>query len=396
MRILIAHVRYRQRGGEDVVVDTEAALLRDAGHDVAVVDPSSEAFDELQLVTKLQIGLGAGDHHFGRTLVREAILAHAPDVVHFHNLYPLLGSGAIAEAAQLGCGTVQTVHNYRLGCIAGTHFRDGGVCESCRPLSHLAGVARGCYRSSRLASAAMARGVAAQWRQAVGVRLPDVLLCLTRFMMDRLIAAGLPREMVLLKPNGVVGPAATRREHSQRSGAVFVGRLSPEKGIQELLDGWSSDAPALKVVGVGPLEAPVRRYANGETGVTYVGTMCADDVRREIGSARVLIMPSRCFEGLPLVALEALSEGTPVTAFALGAGQMLREVDGCLLAAAEDFEQLRRISKRICTMGESDWTELSEKCTSVYERQYTPVRSLEGLESAYARAAEHASARLRR
>lgn len=386
MRILIAHVRYRQRGGEDVVVETEAALLRDAGHDVELLDPSSEEFDSLPFATKLQIGMSAGDHRYGHGLMRQAILAHRPDVVHFHNLYPLLGPGAIAEAARLGCATVQTLHNYRLSCVAGTHFRDGAVCEECSPGRHWHGIRHACYRSSVLQSAAMARSVSTQWQLAHGARAPHVLLCLTEFMRSRLIDAGVPGDALIVKPNGV--PGSTRRvPYKDRSGVVFVGRLSAEKGILPLLEGWEEAYPHLTIAGTGPLEEQIRRIVAHRSNVSCVGALGHDEVRAEIASSRAMVLPSVCYEGgLPLVALEALAEGTPVVGFAYGASLSLEDAGEGLLVELGGFDSLRQTASMVAHADEAAWGTLSRRCGEEHAERYELSRSLLGLESAYATA----------
>lgn len=390
MRILIAHVRYRQRGGEDVVVDTEASLLRDAGHKVVVLDPSSKAFDSLSMVEKLQIGLSAGDHRYGRRLIREAIANHDPDVVHFHNLYPLLGPGAISEAARLGCATVQTLHNYRSSCIAGTHFRGGAVCEECSFGHHGHGIRHTCYRSSVLQSLAMARGVSRQWRFAQGGRAPHVLLCLTEFMRGRLVDGGLPEQMLIVKPNGVPGSSSCV-PYERRSGVIFVGRLSPEKGVVQLVEGWEDGFPHLTVVGSGPLGDQVGRIAASRSNVSCVGTLGQGEVRARIASSCAMILPSRWYEGgLPLVALEALAEGTPVAAFALGASLGLSEVDDRLLVSAGRFDSLRSRVAGLSETDEATWNTLSGRCMQVHADRYSPTASLQGLERAYATAIRRA------
>lgn len=381
MRILIAHVRYRQRGGEDVVVDTEAALLRAAGHDVAVLDPSSQSFDWLPLATKLQIGLSAGDHRYGRRLVREAILAHRPDVVHFHNLYPLLGPGAIAEAASLGCATVQTLHNYRLSCLAGTHFRNGVTCEQCAPGCRGCGVAHGCYRQSRVQSWSMAGALDVQWAYLATHGLPHVEVCLTEYMHGWLLGLGARAETLVIKPNSV-RPTACRMPFADRSGAVFVGRLSVEKGIQRLVDAWPADAPILKVIGGGPLEAVLHKSRCNN--VVMTGPLSADDVRRELASASVCVIPSMCAEGLPTVALESFAEGTPVVGFDFGAvGSVIREQGAGMSVPFLDWDALVDVARHWCNASAGAWNERSDAALEVYRARFSHEANVSALSALY-------------
>jgi len=392
MKVLIAHIAYEQRGGEDVVVETEARLLREAGHDVSLLVVSSSRFRDLSRFEQTRIALRMDDHTYGRALIRAAIEEHRPEIVHFHNLYPLLGPGAIAEAASLGCATVQTFHNYRLSCIAGTHFRNGEVCERCRPGHHGAGVARGCYRGSRMQSLAMACGVTQQWRCLIKEGLPHVALCLTDFMRDRLIGLSAPGDALVVKPNSV--EVGGRAGWDNRAGVVFVGRLSEEKGIAELLDRWTRDMPELRVIGDGPLYHLVRQRCDERPNVRLVGRLDAEGVRKEIACARALVFPSRCWEGLPLVVLEALAEGTPVVAFALGAMTLLEQVSPELLVSYElGAAALGGAAARVCLLPGTRWAELSSRVVGLHEVAYSHEASIGALEAVYAglvfRGADH-------
>lgn len=385
MRILIAHVRYRQRGGEDFVVDNEAALLRSAGHDVAVLDPCSDTFDSLTLSTKLQIGLSPGAHRYGRVLVREAIEAHKPEVVHFHNLYPLLGPGSIAEAASLGCATVQTFHNYRLSCLAGTHLRNGETCEQCAPGRQGRGVLHGCYRQSRLQSWSMSRALDVQWTSLARRDLPHVGICLTDYMRNRLTNLGANAETLAVKANSV-RPTVGRVPFEQRSGAVFVGRLSIEKGIQQLVDAWPPHAPVLRVIGTGPLETALRQTSRAN--VVMLGPLSASNVRLELAHARVSVMPSTCFEGLPTVALESFAEATPTVGFDHGAvGALLAQQGWAAAVPFLDWPSLVHTAVSVCDAGRSAWTALSDTAVVLYDHEFTDSDNLTALESIYRLAA---------
>lgn len=393
MRVLVAHVAYRHQGGEDVVVDSEVRLLKEAGHHVAALVVPSDRFQSLPIVDRVSIVGRMGDHAVGHQLIREAIDEHRPDIVHFHNLYPLFGPGAMLEAARAGCATVQTFHNYRMSCVAGTHYWDGEVCEKCRPRSHTAGVIRGCYRQSRLQSAAMSRGVSAQWEALVELGLPHVGLCLTDFMRERLSQYGARPETLLVKPNSV--DSGQPLPWNERRGACFVGRLSSEKGAAELLSHWSEDLPPLTVIGDGPEGERIRtRYLESKN-IILSGQMGAAQVRSMLRQVRVLILPSLWYEGgLPLVALEALSEGTPVAAFDLGAMRDLRRLSPALASPPGDFDRLVQSAVSICQMPPREWAHVSEAAEAFHQSAYTHERNVVSLAAAYDLATGYAAGRV--
>lgn len=392
MRILIAHVAYRQRGGEDVVVANETELLRQAGHDVRTLIVPSAGFDALSVHERGRIALHMGDHAYGRRLIHDAVESVDPDVVHFHNLYPLLGPGAIREAAQMGCATVQTYHNYRLSCIAGTHFRNGVVCERCAPGDHTHGALFGCYRASRAQSCAMALGASTQWRMLVKERLPHRGICLTDFMRDRLIAHGAPASSLVVKANSVA--AGDPLPASERSGAVYVGRLSEEKGILQLLRAWAPDAPHLEVIGDGPLRSQVELDVAGKANISYRGAQDHRGAREALRRARVLAFPSLWFEGLPLVVLEALSEGTPIVGF--NAGSLARGVvaDGLWTVLVGQWPRLvEKCSSLVGSMMQKEWTMSSEGAQRMWSRRFSPSANLKSLLSIYETVAQERGAK---
>jgi glycosyltransferase involved in cell wall biosynthesis len=381
VRILIAHVRYRRWGGEDRVVQIERRLLEEAGHEVRLVAPGPIAVrDYPGVLRSLARGRTAGDA--GAIAMRAAIGDFSPEVVHVHNLFPLLGVGAVEAARDAGLPVVQTVHNYRYSCLAGTHFRDGGVCDLCAPCRYEAGVRYRCYRGSALQSRAMAAMLTDYWRSAVQGGGIATFIALAPFAAERLAGAGVEAARIVVKPNSVDASSSTRRWDS-RSGVLFAGRLSPEKGIARLVRAWSEDLPTLTVGGGGPEEGAVARATLGN--VLLLGHRSTEETRQLLRSARVLVLPSVWFEGgFPLVAMEALSEGTPVVAFDLGcmAGSLDARTGGALCPAG-DFECLCATAAEIARADESRWTEVSDAAVGSWAREYSHGANRERLLSVY-------------
>lgn len=365
MKVLIAHVRYRHRGGEDAVVEQEILLLRESGVEVESLILDSSHFDALPMGERLAIAVSQGDHAYGRRVMRAAIDRHAPDVVHAHNLFPLLGPGALIEASQAGCATVHTWHNYRASCLAGTHLLDGEVCVRCDVNGRIAGVMHGCYRDSKLQSLAYERGVRGQMR-AFAKDVPDAVLCLTDFQRRFYMEQGIPGSSLVVKPNSVA--EGKPLPWQERNGVVFVGRMSREKGILGLTQAWPLEAPLLTVIGDGPLLAQVRNVAEVKSNILVVGALSAADTRAAIRMARTLAFPSTWFEGLPLTVLESMAEGTPVVTFRGGA------VEGLIPAMAVhlgDFGAFIQTSESVALAAEDQWQQLSSECLRIFREHYT-------------------------
>jgi glycosyltransferase involved in cell wall biosynthesis len=378
MRVLVCHVRYRQAGGEDTVFETEIGVLRDAGVDVTTLDLSSADLGRLPLRARAEIMTRYTGHAWGRAVIRNAVERHRPDVVHFHNLYPLLGPGAIKEADALGCATVQTLHNYRLSCLAGTHLLKGAFCQLCGPTRFWHGVRHACYRASVPQSCFAAAGARRQWLQFINGGAPACWLALTPFMRDHFIGFGAPAERLLIKANSV----GEGRPHSRegRSGVFCGGRLSPEKGIVELMRSWPQDAPTLTIAGGGPLVDEMR--AHRSPNIRFLGPVKHDTMTAEIRKALVVAMPSISPEPLPLVALEAFAEGTPVVAFeAWSLGSVVRDISAdCVV----DFRDFSKLAKRALEIGSlSQWDQLSARCVELWRQTYSHEVNVAALLAAY-------------
>ena len=157
--VLIVHDRYRQAGGEDAVVANEAALLRGHGHRVSELIVDNDAIpDRSGPLAKARLAANTVWSFSAASAVRHRIEREHPDVVHVHNVLPLLSPAVLAAAHASGAAVVQTVHNYRLVCPAGTLFRDGRPCDDCVGLAiPLPAIAHACYRSSRARLVSSAR-----------------------------------------------------------------------------------------------------------------------------------------------------------------------------------------------------------------------------------------------
>ena len=231
MRIAIFHNRYRERGGEDTAVDTEAELLAKGGHDVVrcIVD-NREAL--ASPADALRVALSARRNP--ESAARAAALADAAplDVAHVHNFFPVLTPAVHEALAARGVPVVQTLHNYRLVCANGNLLREGRVCEECIPRGPCHAVRHGCYRGSRVQTLVWADATAHHRARDTWRRCVDRFVVPSAFAANKLVAAGLPRERVEVLPNVLADPGEPA---PPGRGAVFVGRLAPEKGVDLLI-----------------------------------------------------------------------------------------------------------------------------------------------------------------
>jgi glycosyltransferase involved in cell wall biosynthesis len=397
--VLILHNRYREAGGEDAVVEAERELLEANGHRVALVTVDNARIPEVSSATRaIRLAAGTVWSPAAVSLVRHAIEHRRPDVLHVHNFLPLLSPAVHRTARASGVAVVQTLHNYRLVCPAGTLFRDGRPCEDClgRPVAWPA-VVHACYRSSRPQSAVVAAMLATHrvlgtWHDKV-----DLYLAVSGFLRDRIVAGGYPADRILVKGNFVPDPrllgqsSDANGEAAERSGMLFVGRLSLEKGIDRVVERWGAipDAPDLRVAGAGPLEPLVREAAARNARIRFVGRLEPQAVRHAMATSDALVFASRWYEGQPMTILEAFAAGLPVIAPRIGSIPELVEDGrtGILFDAEEPGALAEAVMRamadpvRLRTMG----TEARAR----YERFHTPAANYRQLLDAYERALRH-------
>ncbi|WP_052667104.1 glycosyltransferase [Nitriliruptor alkaliphilus] len=386
MRILQLHTAYRQAGGEDRVVATEARLLRDAGHEVITYQSANPEG------VRTGLSLAAAPWNPARAQAASRVAARLqPDVAHVHNTWFAMSPAVLAPLRRLGIPVVMTLHNYRLVCAAATLFRDGATCEDCVGTHPWHGVRHACYRGSRAQSAVAAATIALHARRGTWHRDVDRFLALTEFGRQEFIAGGLPAARIAVKSNSVDDPGTRPEPPSASRTVVFLGRLTEEKGIRTLLDAWRRSPSQLRlvIVGTGPLEAQVRREASAR--VRVVGSLPLEEVTSLLLTARALVLPSIWFEGQGLVALEAAAAGLPVVLSDLGAmaGLFAPGADELLFPAGDVDALVGRLARLEDDRFVDGYAAHTRRC---FEERYTHDVGLRTLEDAYRDAIEHAVA----
>jgi len=314
MRVLVIHTRYKVPGGEEEVFSAEVALLREKGHEVESLVLENRELDLFPLPKQAAVTLW-NPAAFRR--VHKLIETHRPELVHLHNIFPLASPSVIHAAKRRGVPVVMTLHNYRLLCVNALLFRNGSNCEDCVGHFPWRGIIRRCYRSSIKASAVVAAKLGLH--RSLGTwKLVDRYIALTEFAREKFLQAGFPKEKVVVKPN-FLSPDPGKGKGGGGY-ALFVGRLSPEKGIRTLLEAWRRMAKRvpLKIVGDGPLAGAIEKEILGMPHVDWLGRKPRQDVIALMDRAEFLVFPSEWYEGFPMVLLEALAKGLPVLTTSIG------------------------------------------------------------------------------
>jgi glycosyltransferase involved in cell wall biosynthesis len=375
--VLSVHNFYRQPGGEDRVFADEASLLEQHGHTVVRYQEQNRRIAGVGISAS---GSALWSNRSFRRL-RSALRAQACGVVHFHNTFPLISPAGYYAAAAANVPVVQTLHNYRLICPAGTLLRDGAVCEKCIGRVPLPALIHGCYRGSRPATAAVAAMLAIHRVGGTWRRMVDAYIAPSEFARKKLIAGGLPPERIVMKPNFVAPDpgAGTGRAGREPGGyALFAGRLAEEKGVRTLLQAWErlGNAIPLVVAGEGPLGAR-------EGPVTFIGQQPREKIFALMRNASILIFPSICYECAPLTVIEAFACGLPVIASNIGSiPEFVDHGRTGLLFRPGDAEDLGRQVR--WTMEHPDRLALMRQAARrEFETKYTAERNYKMLTGVY-------------
>ncbi|MBC7871860.1 MAG: glycosyltransferase [Chitinophagaceae bacterium] len=375
MKILIAHNTYQQRGGEDAVVDAEIALLRNYGNEVATYRRHN---DELHTMSQAGAALSTVWSQRSSSQIEQICKNFKPDLIHVHNTFPLISPSLFWMASRSKIPIVQTLHNFRLLCVQAIFLRNGKVCEDCLGKLPWRAVVRKCYRDSALQSA-VAVGMLGTHRM-IGTYRERVTLyiALNAFCRDKYIQGGLPADRFRIKPNFVVSTELPLWKG--RSGGLFVGRLSSEKGLDVLMDALKiRDTTHVEIIGKGQLECQAKAFF----GERYLGNRSLDEILAKMGSAQFLVLPSICYENSPRTIVEAFSCGLPVIASRLGAlVDIIQDgVTGILFNPGDASDLAEKIAW--AESHTEEMLKMGQAARIEYEKKYTPERNYQMLADIY-------------
>jgi len=388
LNILSLHNYYQQPGGEDQVFAAEASLLREKGHQVAHYTLGNDQIAHMRWLGLARTTLwNDAVYKELRTLIRQL----RPQLVHVHNTFPLLSPSAYYAAKAERVPVVQTLHNYRLLCLNGLFFRDGRVCEDCRSRwVPWPGVLHACYHQSQIMSGGVAAMLTLHRILRTWTRAVDVYIALSEFAKSRFLAGGIPADKIIVKPNFLHPDPGMGMEREQF--ALFVGRLSTEKGIDTLLRA-SAQLPNihLKIAGDGPLMRHSKRTLEVQRleHINMLGLQPHETVMGLIKRARVLIFPSECYESFPTVIMEAFACGTPVIASRLGVASEVVQ-DGQTGMHFEPRDAMDLAAKmEWCSTHPKQTIEMGGQARRVFEKKYTAMENYQALIGIYEATAQH-------
>lgn len=379
MKVLFIHTKYKEHGGEDGVVKNEIELLQQNGHEVKALyfDNSQHTFLKLLLMPF---------NPFSYAKTKREISRFKPDVVHIHNLHFAASYAVIRAVSRTQTPMVKTLHNYRLLCPSGTlYFKNDLYLKSLsRPFPWKA-VKDKVFRNSRILTfwLAFSTWLHRKWGTFQKVNRYIVLNEQSRslFLASNL---QLKNNHLVMKPNFIQPNAVTQTATQRGNHYLYIGRLSSEKGIDVLLKAFASNGLPLTIIGDGPLRDDVLVAKAKNPLITWMGYQGKEIIDEQLRQCNALIVPSVCYEGMPLTIVEGFAAGTPVITSKLGAMQTIvtHNVNG-LLFTPNNADSLNKQLQRWQNIGETKKREFSVHALNTYKSKYTPQKNLSSLLSIY-------------
>lgn len=378
MKILILHTEYQHKGGEDTVVQQERTLLEQEHEVQTMIFRNHDGLKgALQFLCSIW-NVNAAHK------VKRHIRQFKPDVVHLHNWHFAMGPLVIRAIAGERVPIVVTLHNYRLLCPSALLLHNGSVFrDSVQAAFPWKAIRNKVYRNSYLQTFWLA--FVHWWHRRVGTwHLVAQYIVLSEFGKSLFCTSSLhlPLSKFTVKANFVAEPVTPAA--SRASFFLFVGRLSVEKGIHVLLKAFTGKPEQLFIAGEGPLQQTVLDACGESPNIRYLGKRNKEEVQELMASAAMFILPSICYEGMPVTIIEAFSTGTPVITSNMGAMSVMigHEKNGFHFdpgSAESLYEQVKRWSA--LTINRQQAMNAAAK-TSYYEH-YTPEKNLNQLVSIY-------------
>jgi glycosyltransferase involved in cell wall biosynthesis len=380
----MVHNYYQQPGGEDESAEQEISLLQQHGHTVHLFSRHNNEINSYSPIQKTLLFFKPTWSFTTYWQIKDLLQSLDIDIVHIQNFFPLVSPALFYACQELNTKTFCMLHNYRLLCPNSIFYRDGNICEDCLAGTLWSGIIHKCYHESALQTSSIALMLKTHRLANTWVDKVDAYITLSEFTRRKFIDGGLPESKLFVRPNFLVedpGIGENEREY-----ALFIGRLSPEKGIMTMLDAWKNHPNIpLKIIGEGPerpqIEEKIRRYQLNQ--VELLGYVPLIEVFEALKKALFLVMPSVWYETFGRVIIEAYATGTPVIASRLGALKeiIIEKKTGLLFTPGDALD----LSKQVQYANDHplELRSWGRQARSQYEQKYTADSAYERLISIY-------------
>ncbi len=377
--ILMLHNRYQYAGGEDSSTLAEVDVLSQFGHQVTLMEKHNDEIKEYSRLEKLNLFFKTAWNPTEYFKARSRFQEIQPDLIHVQNFFPLFSPSIHAAATSLNIPTVQHLRNFRLGCLNGYLLRKENICEACVGKNPWRGVVYRCYRNSVPASLAVWHLITYnRWRNTWEKDV-DAFITPSQFSAQKLIEIGIPENRLYVKPNVTPDPLleGTIPQFPKQPTFLFIGRLSPEKGVMTLLKAWEKLGELqwqLKIVGDGQQRKELEQFAQEKTltNVHSLGYQPKAQVIEHIKQATAIVLPSQWYETFGRVVIEAFACGRPVLVSNLGAlAELVQDQETGFLITHNDVQSWVE-SLKWSGNHPLEMEKMGKKARQIYQENYTP------------------------
>jgi len=314
-KVAIVHNAYGKVSGEEIAVENLVALLRERGMNVLRFSKSSAEIERKKL-GKISAFFSEIHNPFSRKAFRLFLKETKPDVVHIHNLYPLISPSILPECTARGIPVVMTVHNFRLVCPNGLLMSLGEACHRCLGGREYWCVLRNCENDILKSVGYTLRTAAARILRRYYDNV-NYFICLSKFQKEILIKEGLPADRVTVLPNPLSLAIDAKNTKPINGYVAYVGRISPEKDVLTLMKA-AQRLGDVQFKCAGDYHRMPEAVNQKSDNCEFLGQLNAEDIAKFYSNARMVIFSTRCYEGFPTVLLEAMSYGLPVICSRIG------------------------------------------------------------------------------
>jgi glycosyltransferase involved in cell wall biosynthesis len=408
MRLLGVHRWHHRKGGAEGVHLDHLALFRERGWncaEFAVDHPDNEPsqwrdYFPAPIAPRPGLaGLAALPRFFHSREAGEKFARllddFRPDVIHAHGIYHHVTNAILAPARRRSVPIVYTLHDYKLICPA-YHFYtpQNGVCERCRGGQQWRCLTNRCTQGSLAKDALYAFDGWIQWHGGALRSAVSRFVGPSRFIVDKFAEHGFPREKLRYVPNFfesaddapvAAGEVAALREARGRH-ILYFGRLSPEKGVDVLIDAAAAANAPLTIVGDGPQRSALEAQARAlGAGCLFTGHLKGAALWAQVEAATAVALPSLWYENAPKSLLEAQARGKPIVATRIGGlPELVEDGENGLLVEAGDRRGLADALRRALAMDEESLAAMGAKGREQATTRFTRDRYYREMTALYA------------
>jgi len=379
VKILFIHNQYQVRGGEDSVLENEIKLLQNNGHEVKLYSVSNHSIRSI--FDKIKVFINVNYSNEQKARISNFIKEYKPDIVHVHNFFPQITPSVFYACSENNIPVVNTLHNFRLICPSALLMHNNKIYENSLKSNAYSTIFDKVYKNSYLGTFAVARMIEYHKKHKTWNKKVDKFIALTNFAKSKFVEFGLPESKIYVKPNFLNTKYSLESNVQKRQGALFVGRLSEEKGLNTLLNAWDKISINLKIIGGGPLEELVKKNRNKN--IQYLGFLDQERICQEMRKASFLIFPSIWYEGFPMVIIESFANGLPIISSDIGSMSEIikNNYNGLHFKAGDSNDLIDKI--KLLISDENKCNQMSNNAYDDFKEHYTDQTNYELLIKLY-------------